>query len=319
VLSRAYTLQRYVSACAERGRYPIKFNGSLFTVPEKGHAGDADYRRWGTGYWFQNTRLPYLSMPAAGDFDLMQPFFQTYFDMLPLCKFRTKKYMGHSGAYYPECIYYWGDVFPRAYGWKPTYLEREDKLQTSGWHKYEWVGGLEIANMMLEYYEYTEDENFLNEKAIPFATEILTFFNEHYKTGTDGKLFMSPSQAVETWWDCDNPMPELAGIYAVIERLQKLPYNLLTPDKKKFVSELKQKLPVLLLTKSPDNKMMLAPAQRFEKKMNIENPELYAVFPFRLISYEKPNVDGELKRLSTEKIAVRLVGGKTIFLLRILV
>jgi hypothetical protein len=291
VLSRAYTLQRYVSACAGRGRYPIKFNGSLFTVPEKGRPGDADYRQWGTGYWFQNTRLPYLSMPAAGDFDLMQPFFQTYFDMLPLCKFRTKKYMGHGGAYYPECIYYWGDVFPHTYGWKPTYQERKDKLQIAGWHKYEWVGGLEIANMMLEYYEYTEDEKFLTEKTIPFATEILTFFNEHYKTDSDGKLFMSPSQAVETWWDCDNPMPELSGIYAVIERLEKLPESLLTTDKRKFVAELKQKLPEIPTTKSPDGNVMLAPAQRFAQKRNIENPELYAVFPFRLFSYEKPNVE----------------------------
>ena len=36
---------------------------------------------------------------------------------------------------------------------------------------------------------------------------------------------------------------------------------------------------------------MLAPAERFEQKRNIENPELYAVFPFRLVSFEKPNAD----------------------------
>ena len=32
VLSRAYALQRYINACAGRGAYPIKFNGSIFTV-----------------------------------------------------------------------------------------------------------------------------------------------------------------------------------------------------------------------------------------------------------------------------------------------
>jgi hypothetical protein len=31
-VSRAYTLQHWVQACAGRGNYPIKFNGSLFTV-----------------------------------------------------------------------------------------------------------------------------------------------------------------------------------------------------------------------------------------------------------------------------------------------
>lgn len=290
ILSRAYVLQRYVSACAGRGQLAIKFNGSIFTVPEKGREGNADYRRWGPGYWWQNTRLPYSSMAASGDFDTMLPFFNQYFDVLPLCKNRVKKYFGHGGAYYPECIYFWGDMFLQVYGWEP-WKERKDKLQKSGWHKYEWVSGLELAFMMLEYYEYTENTEFLYKKAIPFTIEILTFFNEHYKTDANGKLFMSPSQAVETWWDCDNPMPELSGIYAVIEQLERLPDNLLTTDNKKFVSDLKQKLPELPLTKSPDGKMMLAPAQRFANKRNIENPELYAVFPFRLISYEKPNVE----------------------------
>ncbi|MDR2384508.1 MAG: hypothetical protein LBD80_02415, partial [Tannerella sp.] len=240
--------------------------------------------------WWQNTRLPYFSMPAAGDFDMMQPLFNQYFEMLPLCTSRVRKYFGHGGAYYPECIYFWGDVFLESYGWE-SWKTRQDKLQKSGYHKYEWVGGLELASMALEYYEYTEDAGFLNTKAIPLAIEVLRFFDEHYTTGADGKLFMSPSQALETWWDCDNPTPELAGIYAVTERLERLPENALTADRKKFVSELKQKLPKLPLTKSPDGKMMLAPAGRFEQNRNVENPELYAVFPFRLISYEKPNVE----------------------------
>jgi hypothetical protein len=34
---------------------------------------------------------------------------------------------------------------------------------------------------------------------------------------------------------------------------------------------------------------MLAPAGRFAQKKNSENPELYAVFPFRLVAFEKPN------------------------------
>jgi hypothetical protein len=292
ILSRAYTLQRYVSACAGRGKLAIKFNGSIFTVPSNGCEGDADYRRWGPGYWWQNTRLPYFSMPAAGDFEMMQPFFNQYVEILPLCKNRVKKYFGHDGAYYPECIYFWGDVFLETYGWE-SWKERKDKLQKSGYHKYEWVSGLELSYMMLEYYEYTGDTDFLYKKAVPTIIETLTFFNEHYKIDAKGKLFMSPSQALETWWDCDNPMPELAGIYAVIERLERLQLsdNSLTAENKKFVSELKQKLPELPLTQSPNGKPMLAPAQRFEQKRNSENPELYAVFPFRLISYEKPNVE----------------------------
>jgi hypothetical protein len=68
-VSQMYALQRFVTACAGRGAYPIKYNGSIFTVPSEGAPGDADYRRWGPGYWWQNTRLPYLALCASGDFE----------------------------------------------------------------------------------------------------------------------------------------------------------------------------------------------------------------------------------------------------------
>ena len=134
-----YALQRFINACAGRGQFPIIFNGSIFTVPYQDRPGDADYRRWGPGYWWQNTRLPYLNMCASGDFDTMQPLFRMYVDqLLPLCQYRTRHYLGHGGAYYPECIYFWGDVFSESYGWTP-FEERTDKLQVAGWHKWEWV------------------------------------------------------------------------------------------------------------------------------------------------------------------------------------
>ena len=73
-------------ACSGRGHFPIKFNGGLFTadwdMPDESY--DADYRRWGGGYWWQNTRLIYWGLLANGDFDLMRALFRMYRDMLPL-------------------------------------------------------------------------------------------------------------------------------------------------------------------------------------------------------------------------------------------
>ena len=40
-----------------------------------------------------------------------------------------------------------------------------------------------------------------------------------------------------------------------------------------------------------DGKKALAAAEKFELKHNIENPELYAVFPFRLVALGRPNLD----------------------------
>jgi len=288
VVSRAYTLQRFIDACAGRGRYPIKFNGSIFTVPYPGSPGDADYRRWGPGYWWQNTRLPYLSMCAAGDFEMMEPLLRMYVDeILPLARYRTRRYFGHGGAYYPECIQFWGDVFNETYGWQP-FEERRDPLQASGWHKWEWVSGPELVFMTFDLYDYTCDESLLEDRLLPVADAVLTYFDEHYETDADGKLVMHPAQALETWWDCTNPMPELAGLHALTARLLALPEHLTTPEQRQLWTSLQKKLPPLP-TREIGEETALAPAERFASKRNIENPELYAVFPFRLVSFEKDN------------------------------
>ena len=286
-VSRMYHLQRFITACAGRGAYPIKFNGSLFTVPPGPAEQDPDFRRWGPGYWWQNTRLPYISLPTSGDTDLMRALFRMYAEeLLPLAKYRTKLYLGHGGAYYPECIYFWGDVFSETYGWTP-FEKRADKLQESRWHKWEWVGGLELCWMMLDYYDHTGDREFLGRTALPFAREILTFFDLHYFTAPLGKLVMRPSQALETWWDCTNPMPEVAGCTAVAERLLALPGGLSRAPDRELWRRLRDKLPAIP-TREINGKKALAPAELFAEKSNVENPELYAVFPFRLFAFNRP-------------------------------
>ena len=96
-VTEGYVLQRFVTACAGRGAYPIKFNGSIFTMdnPAEDKGKDkvtgrnivepvsADFRAWGGQYWFQNTRPMYWARLAAGDFDMMQPLFRMYWNKLP--------------------------------------------------------------------------------------------------------------------------------------------------------------------------------------------------------------------------------------------
>lgn len=282
-VSRAYTLQRFITACAGRGNYPIKFNGSIFTVPYPDGPGNADYRRWGPGYWWQNTRLPYYPMCAAGDFEMLMPLFNMYGkDLMPFFKYRTKLYLGHDGIYIPECIYFWGEVFTETYG-KTQFEKRVDKLQESRWHKYEWVSGLELVYLMLDYYEYTLNENFANNYLIPEAREIITFFNEQYKT-INGKLDMEPSQSGETWWKCKNPMPEIAGLHSIINRLLDIKSSLINSGMRDSLITFRNRIPDLPVREF-NNLKMLAPADKFENKQNIENMELYSVFPFQLVTF----------------------------------
>ena len=293
-VSRAYTLQRYVTACAGRGQYAIKYNGSIFTVPYGDKPDYADYRRWGPGYWWQNTRCSYFGLNYSGDFDLQQTLFRQYAAQLPLHEFRAKKFFGagFQGAYYPECIYFWGDAFPETYGTE-LWRDRKDPLQSSPWHKWEFVGGLELAFMALNYYDFTRDDSFLAATALPLADSVTRFFDSYYKTDpATGKLVMNPSQAVETWWDCTNPMPEVAGLQAVLKRLLTLDNSLTTETQKQSWKRLLDKIPDLPVWTDKQGIKRMAPAERFAKKSNIENPELYCVFPFRLISFNKRGENG---------------------------
>ena len=49
--------------------------------------------------------------------------------------------------------------------------------------------------------------------------------------------------------------------------------------------------------RKPATPAALAPAESFANKSNVENPELYSVFPFRLFAFNRPNADWALAAL----------------------
>ena len=293
MVTRAYILQRFVNACGGRGAYPVKFNGSIFNVDGEDH--DADYRAWGGPYWFQNTRLIYWPMIASGDFDLMMPMFQMHLDMLSFAEKRTQVYFGHSGIFYPETMYFWGAYANDNYGWDragkhPSHVDNQ-------YIRYYYSGALELLAMMLDYYSYTVDNEFGSTILMPLVAETIAFYDQHYSRGEDGKIEFEPAQALETWWKCVNPMPDIAGLKFVLGKLLNLPENIASAEQRKTWQRLLDKLPVIPKRRM-DGKTILAPAQSFDVKHNIENPELYAVFPYRLYGVGKPDL--EMARLTFE-------------------
>jgi hypothetical protein len=194
-VTRGYALQRFINACAGRGAMPIKFNGSIFTMDAvvQGERFDADYRNWGGPYWFQNTRLPYWSMLAAGDFNLMLPLWRMYSDSLTLAKARTKTYYRHDGAFWPETMYFWGTYVNDNYGWNRQ--GKPDGLTDNQYIRYHWEGGIELVAMMLDYYAFTHDDPFLHGTLLPVASEVVTFYDRHYPRDEQGHIRLSPAQS----------------------------------------------------------------------------------------------------------------------------
>lgn len=309
VPTRGYLLQRFINACGGRGAYPIKFNGSIFTVDadDGGHHYDADYRRWGGCYWFQNTRLPYWSMLSAGDFDLLQPLFRMYLTDLPLARLRTQLYYHHPGAFFPETMYFWGTYNNDNYGWR-----RDGKpvgLADNTFIRYYWSSGLELTTLMLDYYAFTQDERFARNTLLPFACQILAFYAGHYpKRDEQGKMVVEPAQALETWQRATNPTPVIAGLRFVLTRLLGECPPALTRPQRRAWEQLVDSLPPLPTVGEGAKKRVL-PAEKFAQLRNSENPELYAVFPYRLFGVGKPGL--EVGRTTFAARRVKRTGGWT--------
>ena len=290
-VTRGYILQRFISACAGRGAHPVKFNGSIFTVDarEPNENYDADYRRWGGPYWFQNTRLIYWPMLASGDFEMMQPLFRTYLDALPLAKERTRLYFGHGGAFFPETMYFWGSYANSNYGWN-----REGKPISqvdNTFIRWYYSCALELLAIMLDYHAFTGDREFVRRTLLPLADGVVTFYDEHYPRSDEGKMLLKPAQSLETWPNVVDPLPDIAGLRFVLQELSAVPCDLVSQRQREQWSRLLRELPAIP-TRVTDGQPLLAPAAEIlAPNQNSENPELYAIFPYRLYGVSKPNLE----------------------------
>jgi len=308
-VTQNYALQRYINACAGRGNSPIKFNGSIFTVDTEHLKGDykgfdADYRRWGGPYWWQNTRLPYWSMLEAGDFDLMQTLFDMYRDALPIRKLATKTYYKHDGAFFPETMNFWGTYTDTNYGRDRSKLPLG--MTQNLYIRYYWQSGLELSLMMLDYYSFTQDDNMLKEILLPVVTEVITFFDQHWGRDQNGKIRFDPAMALETYNRAVNPLPEIVGINKVCSELLKLPEPEISKKQQRQWKRLISELPEIP-TQIVDGQKRLAPAQEYSGKQNIENPELYAIFPYRTFGVDRGEL--EMARRTFSNRLIKQTGG----------
>ena len=305
-VSQGFIMQRYMMAASSRGVFPTKFNGGLFTVghdmtgnvesTKKDH--NPDFREWGSSYWNQNNRLLYWPLIETGDSDLLKPWFDLYLNALPLAKDRTQVYFHHAGASFIETIDFWGLPNLNDFGWdNPTTEVRSE------WMRYHIQGTLEVISQMLDEYDVTQDANFARGNIIPFADAIVTYYNLHWPRGEDGKIKFSPTQSLETYQRIAvNPTPDIAGLKSILPRLLALPAEWTSPEQRSAWSKELADLPAIPIGKTangklppfgksdPDGTATILPAESYGKTGNMENPELYTAFPYRIYGVGKPDL-----------------------------
>ena len=313
-VTRAFLYQRYMIHCTDRGNAPIKFNGSIFTAGEmQGFPGNYDARCWGGPYWFQNTRLPYWYLLSVGDYSSILPMFDMYLDMMPISMARCQHYFGHPGMLIPETVSHFGLYANGNYGFVCDDGVRRCDLGKSAitkngaanrYMRYHFNGMLELSYMMLKYLKLSDD-NTRRMRIFSFVEQALLFFDRHFDK-IDEKLLITPVASLETWQVCANDLPDIAGLMAIVNELSlidELPSGL-----KSVYDSIKSALPELPMKNTEEGELLLPCETIIDKATrNVENPELYAVFPFDLFGVGKPNI--EIARLTYQKRLFRHDGG----------
>ena len=299
-ITRNYTLFRYMLGCNAYGSVPTKFNGGLFTfdpchIDEK-QAFTPDYRKWGGGTMTaQNQRLVYWPMLKSGDFDMMSSQFDFYNRMLKNAELRTQVYWQHNGACFCEQIENYGLPNPAEYGFKrPEWFDKG--VEYNAWLEYEWDTILEFCQMILETKNYANGDI---SPYLPLIESSLTFFDEHYRQlasrrgrkalDGNGQLVLFPGSACETYKMTNNASSTIAALRTVLENYGKKDEMLKTipPIPLRYI-EIKDSLNP---TASPELKQTISPAVSWERINNVETPQLYPVFPWRIYGVGKENLE----------------------------
>lgn len=312
-VTRGFLYQRYLTRCADRGKAPMKFNGLLFTADQmKDLPGNYDARNWGAPYWCQNTRIMYWMLLSMGDYESLLPMFDMYLGMVPIAETRCRQYYEHAGILIPETVSFFGLYANSNYG----YPDETGIRKEAGWYalrrgepanhciRYHYNGMLEVSWMMLEYLKLSGDTSHRTEM-LGFIEKTLQFFNQHFER-VNGKLVLNPVSALETWQLCVNDTPDIAGLRAVcsaLNTMEDIPESLGC-----LVRDMLPAIPDLPIVEE-ERQRYLAPCEiKIDRETrNVENPELYAVFPFRIFGLGKEGL--ETARLTYERRQFRHAGG----------
>ena len=174
-IENIYYLRRYLMASSSRGKFPVVFNGGLWTW-------NHDVRNWVTPHHW-NTQQQYWGLCAQNDCDLMHPYLDTYFALMP----EAEKHAKLRGA---ENAILWSE--PHDFFGSMTFWDRGDMINN-------FTPASQIAGFFWEYYQYTGDREFLGEKAYPFLKKAAEFYVQKLEwDSVKNEYYIYPSQPYES-------------------------------------------------------------------------------------------------------------------------
>ncbi len=205
----------YQTAITSRGVCPPKFNGSTFL-------GDRDIRAWGGQYWLWNTEAMYFPLFAQNAVNLIDPFYNHYWRLLPVARKEALDLWNADGAWVPEGTSYYQKPVERTP--EQVEVERSKRLGEKAAFSFTshlLTGTVEVAWMFYKRYAYTGDVEWLRDRAYPYMKEAADFYMSYFKKGEDGKYHIFPTNGHEAYFGVRNGMMDLAAVRWLMPRLIK--------------------------------------------------------------------------------------------------
>lgn len=258
-VAKNYAYYLYVMASSSRGKYPVKFNGMLWTT-------GGDTRQWGGAYWGANQSCLYNALFTSNRLELLQPMFNMYTGMYDRCAEAARQEWGSKGIYIPETVGFdgppelpdsiakemqqlylmkkpWKDHSKKFWEYaytKMPFLSRWNWKKDGGWHDGRWVvltkdssafgqtshilsRGAKIAYQYWLYYEYTMDTAWLRQYAYPMLKGIAEFYRNfpNVKKDKDGRYHVYDVNDNESVWGGQNTAEEISSMMGIFPAVIK--------------------------------------------------------------------------------------------------
>lgn len=196
-LENLYYMHMYLMASSSRGKYPSLFNGGLFIW-------NHDVRNWGNPHHW-NTQQAYWSMGASNHLELMEPYLNSYWRLLPEAEKYAEKRGIKNAILWSEAHDFSGNMLP---------FDNSRNCFTPA---------LQIGQHFWDYYQYSGDAYFLKDRAYPFIKKAVEFYLQ-YMTWNEEKqqydIFPSSSYEAHLEGESDwrNNITDLAMLRVTLQR-----------------------------------------------------------------------------------------------------
>ncbi|MHB1454198.1 MAG: DUF5703 domain-containing protein [Saccharofermentanales bacterium] len=312
-ITRGYLLTKWMFACCSNGKFPVHYNGMLFnlmpgngthfTVDSFGKcftsqpSGEPDMeinpdeRSWCIENLWQNLRHPFYSMPARGETDRMQVLFKYFNRFKEINRVRAKIYYNAKGQYNSEMTTTFGLQSPEIYG-MDRHGKQDGFVDNRAGGAVDISPGLELVQLMFEYYDYTKDNAFLNDELLPYLKDLLQYIETRFTQRDGGKIVLRPLHCVETYrGDVRDPVTVVAGLIDCLDQVEKIRSEIACDEEYSYFNNYRQQVPELLINEEGSTPYVMPAARYINYRENVECPELYTIFPFRRFGFGKEDIE----------------------------